>query len=114
MSKYVIKRLVNNIFPDEDMAYFIGIEDDVLWNNQAFVVRRISTTNKSVTNYNSNQDTLDSIQEHKLHSFNIFPICPRCNKEYAGYPVISSVDNKIEICSKCGVEETLNKIQKYI
>lgn len=34
-------------------------------------------------------------------------ICPRCGKEYEGYPAISRKDNKTEICSYCGVQEAL-------
>lgn len=35
-------------------------------------------------------------------------ICPRCNREYSGYPALSRVDNKTEICSECGVAEALD------
>jgi hypothetical protein len=31
--------------------------------------------------------------------------CPRCHKEYIGYPALSRVDNKTPICSDCGREE---------
>lgn len=34
-------------------------------------------------------------------------ICPRCNREYSGYPALSRVDNKTEICSECGVAEAM-------
>ena len=33
--------------------------------------------------------------------------CPRCNKIIVGYPAISRVDNKTEICSNCGIVEAL-------
>jgi len=29
-------------------------------------------------------------------------ICPICEKEYAEHPALSRIDNKTEICSKCG------------
>lgn len=34
-------------------------------------------------------------------------ICPKCGKEIIGYPALSRVDNKTEICSKCGQIEAL-------
>jgi len=33
--------------------------------------------------------------------------CPRCNKLINGYPAISRIDNKTEVCSKCGIIEAL-------
>lgn len=31
--------------------------------------------------------------------------CPRCKQEYYGFPAISRVDNKTEICPECGTRE---------
>ena len=33
--------------------------------------------------------------------------CPKCGKEYIGYPALSRKDNKTEICPLCGVLEAL-------
>lgn len=33
--------------------------------------------------------------------------CPICKKEIVGYPALSRVDNKTEICSNCGQIEAL-------
>jgi len=33
--------------------------------------------------------------------------CPRCGQDYVGFPALSRVDNKTEICSPCGTEEGL-------
>ncbi len=33
--------------------------------------------------------------------------CPRCKKDYTGYPALSRRDNKTDICSDCGTEEAL-------
>lgn len=33
--------------------------------------------------------------------------CPRCNQKYAGYPALSRLDNKTEICPDCGVREAI-------
>jgi hypothetical protein len=32
-------------------------------------------------------------------------ICPRCDKQYTGYPALSRRDNNTDICSSCGTEE---------
>jgi hypothetical protein len=34
--------------------------------------------------------------------------CPRCKKDYSGFPALSRVDNKTSICSHCGTEEGLD------
>ncbi len=34
-------------------------------------------------------------------------ICPKCGKAYQGYPALSRVDNKTEICPDCGVREAM-------
>lgn len=34
--------------------------------------------------------------------------CPKCGKEYKGYPALSRVDNKTYICPLCGVKESLD------
>lgn len=33
--------------------------------------------------------------------------CPRCKKDYEEYPALSRVDNKTNICSKCGTAEAM-------
>jgi len=34
-------------------------------------------------------------------------ICPKCKKQYSGYPAISRRDNQTPICSYCGTQEAL-------
>ena len=33
--------------------------------------------------------------------------CPRCGKNYDGYPALSRVDNTTRICSTCGTAEAM-------
>lgn len=33
--------------------------------------------------------------------------CPKCGKYYAGYPALSRVDDKTEICLECEIEEAM-------
>lgn len=34
--------------------------------------------------------------------------CKRCNHRYEGWPAISRVDNKTQICSDCGLDEAMD------
>lgn len=34
-------------------------------------------------------------------------ICPKCGRQYEGYPATSRIDNKTKICSDCGLREAL-------
>ncbi len=47
-------------------------------------------------------------------NFKIYPVCPRCHKEYSGHPAISRKDNKTEICSDCGVQEALFEFMNQV
>lgn len=38
--------------------------------------------------------------------------CPICKNTYKDYPAISRVDNKTEICPKCGIEEALQGLER--
>lgn len=33
--------------------------------------------------------------------------CPRCKETYTDYPALSRLDNKTDICTRCGTEEAL-------
>lgn len=41
-------------------------------------------------------------------------ICPRCGKEYEGYPALSRKDNKTKICSQCGTMEAISDFINYL
>lgn len=36
-------------------------------------------------------------------------ICARCGSEYSGYPALSRLDNKTEICPDCGELEAMEQ-----
>ena len=40
--------------------------------------------------------------------------CPKCGKNYYGYPALSREDNKTEICSECGIREALATFSKTV
>ena len=33
--------------------------------------------------------------------------CPRCSKEFSGYPALSRIDNSTDVCSECGNKESM-------
>ena len=35
--------------------------------------------------------------------------CPRCGNMYTGYPALSRLDNRTNICSPCGTDEALRE-----
>lgn len=37
-------------------------------------------------------------------------VCPRCGRPYRGYPALSRIDNRTEICPDCGVREALETL----
>lgn len=39
--------------------------------------------------------------------------CPKCHKQYSGYPALSRVDNKTEICPECGQLEALEMLWRW-
>lgn len=40
-------------------------------------------------------------------------LCPKCHKQYSGYPAISREDNKTEICPECGQLEALAMLWRW-
>lgn len=96
---YVIKSVYNG----EDI-YFVSKQIE-----PRFKIPIVNFTNEiyKATKF----DNLDiAIFEWKklLHTnFNIYPVCPICNKAYNKHPAISRVDNRTEICPECGIKEAL-------
>ena len=39
--------------------------------------------------------------------------CPKCHKQYSGYPAISREDNETEICPECGQLEALEMLWRW-
>ena len=101
-NKYVIKGMFKNKF-----VYFIGLNNEVLWEGEEFQVRSCSETIDCATKYNSYEEALDIIKEYELHGFEVYPVCPLCNQDYIEPTAISRKDNKTKICSTCGTKEAL-------
>lgn len=101
-TKYVIKGIVK-----EQVVYFIGLKDEVLWEDKEFQVRTCSLNLDDATTYNSYDEALYVIRELELSGFDIYPICPICGEEYEEHPAISRKDNKTKICPRCGLGEAV-------
>jgi len=41
-------------------------------------------------------------------------ICPLCRNIVTEYPALSRRDNKMEICSKCGMREAIQAMRKRV
>lgn len=81
--------------------------EEIILNNKPFEIRKASATIEGATKYNSYEEALAVIREHELHGFNVYPVCPRCHKDYDGHHAISRKNNKTKIFPNCGTGEAL-------
>ena len=109
---FVIKGLVDNKIDNDKFAYFVKVEDQILWEGKVFEVRVCSATIDGATQYKTYQEALDVIREYELHNFEVYPVCPICGEDYSEHPAISRKDNKSEICPECGIKEALEAFKK--
>lgn len=96
---YVIKG-----FWGEDPAYYVGISPSKLGD---LTCVNLSTALDKATKFDSVEKAEECFKFISPELFKIYPICPRCHKEYDGKPAISRDDNKTEICPDCGTQEAL-------
>ena len=100
-TKFVIKGLINN-----KTLYFKNLTTDFLWGT-TWDIPNCSETLKDAKLFDSSEEAEEICKTIASMNFKIYPVCPRCHKEYEGYPAISRIDNKTEICEKCGLTEAL-------
>lgn len=111
-TKYVLKGYVKDVFPDEEYAYYVAVQEEIIWDGKPYQVRHCSASIEEAKIFNSYQDALDEIQEYELSNFEPYPVCPICHKDYANAPALSRKDNKTEICPACGTKEALLDFKK--
>lgn len=58
------------------------------------------------------REELESLPKTLTYKILELQRCPKCKKEFTGYPAISRKDNKTEICPECGVREAIEAYQK--
>lgn len=107
IEKYIIKGLVKG-----QVVYFVKFENSIMFGTD-FKVRVMSETLSGATLF---EDTLqaEDICYELGSDFKIYPVCPRCHKEYTSHPAISRKDNKTRICSDCGTQEAMFDFINYI
>lgn len=100
IEKYVIKGLIKG-----QVVYFNKFEDAIMFGTD-FKVRVMSETLSGATLF---EDTMvaEDICLELGSDFKIYPVCPRCHKEYTSHPALSRKDNKTRICSDCGTQEAI-------
>ena len=96
---YVIKSFYNG----EDI-YFISKQIE-----PRFKIPIVNFSNKidKATKFDNLDIAIYECKKQLQTNFKVYTICPICGKHYSGHPAISSVDNKTEICSECGIKEAL-------
>lgn len=100
IEKYVIKGLFKG-----QVVYFVKFENSIVFETD-FKVRVMSETLAGATLFEDISQVEDICYE--LGSdFKVYPVCPRCHKEYSSYPAISRKDNKTKICPDCGTQEAM-------
>lgn len=58
------------------------------------------------------REELESLPKTLTYKILELQRCPKCKKEFTGYPAISRKDNETEICPECGVREAIEAYQK--
>lgn len=64
--------------------------------------------NKKKGKYRANK-----VSKETIYYLGVAKICPRCKNYIQGYPAISRVDNRTEICSNCGTLEALEMFKQH-
>jgi len=100
VEKYVIKGIVKG-----QVVYFNKFENTIMFGTD-FKVRVMSDTLSGATLFEDTMEAEEVCMELGI-DFKIYPVCPRCHKEYTSHPAISRKDNTTMICSDCGTQEAL-------
>lgn len=105
---YVIKGRVNN----QD-CYYVGLKKQKLWGSE-WDVRTCSSKISGATKFKSMKKAEDICFSLLADNFKIYPVCPRCHKDYDGHPALSRKDNKTKICPSCGTQEAMFEFVNHI
>lgn len=89
-AKEVMKVLYSQPEVKKKMNSVVESIENCLWNNHPIVSAKYDMLLNEI---------ILEISDEEYHW------CPRCKKEFTGYPAISRTDNITEICSDCGTEE---------
>ena len=101
---YVIKG-----YWDDETAYFVNVNKKT---PNSLAVVHLTTDINSATKFNTIKKAEEKLKFINRNIFKIYPVCPKCHKDYTGHPAISRRDNKTKICSNCGILEGLDNFLK--
>ena len=101
------------IIHDNDIWYYVGEKDfegKRLKNNERFSSFLVDT--KRYDDEDILCEELEPLPKTLAYKILELQRCPKCKKEFTGYPVISRKDNKTGICPECGVREAIEAYQR--
>ena len=113
MSYIGICEYVIGIIHDKDIWYYVGDKDfegKRLKNNERFSSFLVDA--KRYDEEDILREELESLPKTLTYKILELQRCPKCKKEFTGYPAISRKDNETEICPECGVREAIEAYQK--
>ena len=99
-TKFILKT-----YWDNDPAYYVKILDK---NYKGNTVIHLSASVNEAKKFDTPEEAEKIFEVLNNPSFKIYPVCPKCNKDYEEHPAISRIDNKSEICPDCGTLEALD------
>lgn len=100
-TKFIIKGTIKN-----KTVYYKSTSNENLWGSE-WKVPTFTETIETATFYESSEEAEEVCSNIGFGNFKIYPVCPRCHKEYDGHPAISRDDNITKICPDCGTQEAL-------
>lgn len=93
--------IIKGIYKSRDV-YFVDFYTNPKTNLNVML---LSLTLEGATKYQNLRKVTEKCLTIKSDEFNIYNVCPSCNKEYNEPIAISRRDNKTYICSNCGIEK---------
>lgn len=110
MSKelYVIKGMYK-----DQLLYFAGLKTEIMFGS-GFEIKMFCKTINNAFHFSTIDEAEAFFSPIKEPNFKIYPVCPRCHKDYNEPPAISRKDNKTRICSECGAKEALYEFIKNV
>lgn len=98
-------------FDGKQKLYYVGIDDVNTFYNIPII--KLSAEIDGAKTYDLVEEAEEECSNLNWFGLKVYPVCPRCHKEYDGYPAISREDNKTKICTVCGQDEALEEFNKY-
>ena len=92
-------------------CYYIDSKIDA---NTGLIVRTFTPNIETATKFRTIKKAQATCDELHEPFFKVYPLCLICHKEIIGYPALSRHDNKTQICSTCGVNQSIADLFNYL